>query len=203
MDAAIRRFDAVAATPAWGARADALLAALDARRLRARGRVGVEVGVWRGDLARAQLRPPSAHTLHLVDPWASSGEPVSRAVELRHANASVHARNRAAVEALRDALPPGRVVLHVNTSLAAAGTFALRSVDYVYLDGDHRREAAARDLEAWWPALAPGGVLVGHDYGPHCLRHRCVRAAADAFAASRRVPLRRLPGQQFLLEPRR
>lgn len=34
----------------------------------------------------------------------------------------------------------------------------------VYIDGDHTTEAVADDILAWYPKLAPGGVLSGDDY---------------------------------------
>jgi predicted O-methyltransferase YrrM len=48
-----------------------------------------------------------------------------------------------------------------------------------YLDGDHRRENVARDLELLWPLLLPGAVLVCDDYG--CAEQPGARAAIDAF----------------------
>lgn len=195
------RFDAVPASPAWRQRADAAVQALDARGLRRAGRVGVEVGVWKGDFSRALLRPPSAFVLHLVDPWATAASRQGhQALDLRHANQTVHERNYAAVKALRDTLSPGRVVLHANLSLGAAATFAPASVDFVYLDADHRREAVERDLAAWWPTLTPDGALLGHDYGPACLLHRCVRGAVNDFVREqRRVAMQPLAGQQFII----
>lgn len=51
-------------------------------------------------------------------------------------------------------------------SLEAAATFGDDSVDLVYLDADHRYEAVRADIAAWWPKVKPGGLLMGHDYGP-------------------------------------
>jgi len=200
VDAMVARFDAVPTSPDWRQRADAAVEALDARGLRKAGRVGIEVGAWKGDFSRALLRPPSALTLHLVDRWATVPPYKHQTRDLRHANRTIHERNYAAVEALRDSLPLGHVVLHANSSLNAAAKFAHSSVDFVYLDADHRREAVERDLKAWWPTLTPDGVLLGHDFGPLCVPHKCVRGAVDAFLGGRQgVHLARLPGQQFLL----
>eukprot|EP00927_Polykrikos_kofoidii_P022625 TRINITY_DN21060_c0_g1_i1.p1 TRINITY_DN21060_c0_g1~~TRINITY_DN21060_c0_g1_i1.p1 ORF type:complete len:529 (+),score=77.66 TRINITY_DN21060_c0_g1_i1:184-1587(+) len=48
-------------------------------------------------------------------------------------------------------------------SVVAAARFPLQSLDLVFIDGDHRREAVAIDIRAWLPRVRPGGLLVGHD----------------------------------------
>lgn len=35
--------------------------------------------------------------------------------------------------------------------------------DFVFVDGDHDREAARRDIELYWPLLRVGGVMAIHD----------------------------------------
>lgn len=44
-----------------------------------------------------------------------------------------------------------------------------RSLDFVFIDGDHSYEGVTRDLAAWYPKIKQGGVLAGHDYAwtPH------------------------------------
>lgn len=59
---------------------------------------------------------------------------------------------------------PGRFQLLRMKSTEAAKTFPDESLDFVFVDGDHREEAVREDLEAWWPKIQPGGVLVGDDY---------------------------------------
>jgi predicted O-methyltransferase YrrM len=45
-----------------------------------------------------------------------------------------------------------------------AAHFANGSVDFVFIDADHSREAVLADIRAWLPKMRPGGVLAGHDY---------------------------------------
>ncbi len=52
-----------------------------------------------------------------------------------------------------------------ETSVAAATTFADKSVDLVFIDADHASDQVADDFSAWLPKVAIGGVLAGHDYG--------------------------------------
>lgn len=51
-------------------------------------------------------------------------------------------------------------------SLGARFLFSARTVDMVMLDGDHRADAVASEIEAWTSAIRPGGILAGHDFAP-------------------------------------
>jgi hypothetical protein len=57
-----------------------------------------------------------------------------------------------------------RCTIYRMDSLAAAAKFADRSLDFVYIDGDHSLDGCRRDIEAWAPKIRHGGVLAGHDY---------------------------------------
>lgn len=43
--------------------------------------------------------------------------------------------------------------------------FTHRPVGLLFVDGDHTREGARRDIEGWAPHLAPGAVIAVDDYG--------------------------------------
>jgi hypothetical protein len=57
-----------------------------------------------------------------------------------------------------------RVRLIVAGSVEAAALFAPASLDFVFIDGDHAKDAVTADIFAWFPKLKPGGLLAGHDY---------------------------------------
>lgn len=75
-----------------------------------------------------------------------------------------------------------RVSIVRGLSVTAAGLVLPGSMKFVYLDANHSTEAVAEDLEVWWPAIAPGGILAGHDYLPGNGVGYGVKAAVDAFA---------------------
>lgn len=61
----------------------------------------------------------------------------------------------------------------------AASLFADRSVAFLWVDADHRYESVVKDLAAWRPKIADGGVIAGHDYS-----EPGVARAVDEFSAA-------------------
>jgi hypothetical protein len=74
------------------------------------------------------------------------------------------------------------------TSLEAAEQWAgekREPPEWVYVDGDHEEVSVAADLAAWWDLLAPGGIILGDDYGNPDWPG--VTAAWNAFARDKRL----------------
>ncbi len=61
-----------------------------------------------------------------------------------------------------------------DSALAAQG-FEDRSLDMIFIDGDHSFEGCYADLVAWYPKLKRGGIFLGHDCYPD------VRRAVELF----------------------
>jgi len=36
--------------------------------------------------------------------------------------------------------------------------------DFIYIDADHKYESIKKDMNAFWPKVANGGVMAGHDF---------------------------------------
>jgi len=90
---------------------------------------------------------------------------------------------RMAIEHLsRAGLYPERVQLVASDSVRAAGLFADESVWMVMLDGAHDYESVKADIAAWWPKVAPGGVLCGDDHDEGF--PGVMQAVAEAFPAA-------------------
>lgn len=128
-------------------------------RMKRTGRA-VEVGTHRGDFAKTFLASWNGH-LTCVDPWAVPSGYESQAAGLYLSDGDRDRDRKVAVASLSRFNP--RVAFLRLTSVEAAPQFADGSLDFVYLDGDHRREAVALDLRLWWPKVRRNGVLAGHD----------------------------------------
>jgi len=44
-------------------------------------------------------------------------------------------------------------------------------IDLLFIDGDHTAEGLKRDIENWFPRVAPKGVIVVHDFNKICGYH--------------------------------
>jgi hypothetical protein len=49
-------------------------------------------------------------------------------------------------------------------SVEAAKRVPDRSLDFVYVDANHRYEYVVADIAAWLPKIRRGGIISGHDY---------------------------------------
>ena len=69
-------------------------------------------------------------------------------------------------------------------SVSAAAHFKDASLGCVYLDANHSYLHLTKELEVWWPKVAQGGILCGHDFQVGIARDRktwfgVARAVAD------------------------
>ena len=143
--------------------------------------VSVEIGVAMGEASAYFLRrfPVLRHVM--VDPWRFMPEYMKwlglRSNKMLSTQAAWDAVYEAAVRAT-DFAADRRMILRMK-SLDAAPTIADRSVCLIFIDGEHTFEAVTADCGAWWPKVAPGGILAGDDW---CIAR--VSRAARAWAAS-------------------
>lgn len=123
---------------------------------------GAEVGVWKGAFSAQFCEANPAMHMLCIDPWESypawldtkNAMPAAQAQRLiDKAYASARAR-----------LAPLNCSIVRQFSAAAAATVQDRSLDVVYIDGNHVREAVYEDLSLWSAKVRPGGLIGGHDY---------------------------------------
>lgn len=78
-----------------------------------------------------------------------------------------------------------RVFLKRGESYYEANRWGNVPIDFLFIDGDHRMEAVALDLESWVPKVRPGGLIAGHDIdGPH---GEAVKGALEMFARKAKI----------------
>ena len=131
-------------------------------------RLGVELGVKCGDTLAHILKECQNVSMIGVDLWQAA--PGYESWD--------HDDNMSQAAAVADAYP-GRLTLMRECTWDAAGSFEDGSLDFVFVDGDHRTESVLRDIAAWRPKIRPGGMLCGHDVGWPSVRAAIEQAVPD------------------------
>lgn len=142
---------------------------------------GVEIGVSWGenivDYCEAGLE------IYGIDPWQDSRDNTYRKI--------VSIKGGRTIDEVYE-IAKGRTKDYSNChlikklSMDALDDFPDRSLDFVYIDGNHGFGYVAMDLEQWSRKVRKGGIIAGHDYysteGVRIVRH--VGDAVDAFVKS-------------------
>jgi len=118
--------------------------------------VGAEIGTAAGDYAETLCKAnPDLLLLHCVDKW----QPYHGYTDHTHKTTLDGFYNDAKAR-----LAPYPVFMHREWSLEAAKEFEDGSLDFVYIDANHRYEYVVADIAAWLPKVRSGGCIAGHDF---------------------------------------
>ena len=154
--------------------------------------------------ARRSFRKTNPKRLHLIDPWVSVNDELrlrswygaaSRSqVDMDQIHAYVMRRFSTAIAA-------ERVVVHRTPSATALAAMPDRSLDWIYIDGDHRYEGVIADLRLGFAKVKPGGLICGDDYMPgNWWEDGVIRALHDFLHETRsNVRIKFLIDAQFML----
>ena len=127
--------------------------------------VGAEVGVDYGDNSYLLLKYSEIGRLYSIDQWR--GKWSFRKSEAEAKLQRFDYRSKIIQE-------PSRL---------ASERFEDQSLDFVYIDADHRYPAIKQDIEVWFPKVKIGGIFSGHDY---VVAKKCdVIRAVDEFMETR------------------
>ena len=138
---------------------------------------GAEIGVARGRFAEHLCKTIPNVRLLCVDPWrAYPGNPRSQP----------QARQDACFAEATARLRPFDVTIVRAMSLDAATDVTDGTLDFVFIDGNHRRDYVLSDLHAWSPKVRAGGIVSGDDY--YAFKHGGVIEAVEAFTQARGIP---------------
>ena len=114
-------------------------------------KTGAEIGVAAGLFSETLCQSIPRVKLHCIDPWTTYiGCPWDD-----HENKYIAAQKR---------LKPYRCSLIRKTSTEAAKDFPDESLDFVYIDANHRYEHVVADIAAWLPKVRKDGIISGDDY---------------------------------------
>lgn len=122
--------------------------------------LGAEIGVARGNTTVKLLRHCPELFLFAVDKWTNELKPEAGAMgDLRYWS-PIQVRKEF-VSNTRSC--QNRIHLLEGDSVKMANRVSDNSLDFVFIDADHRYEAVKADIIAWTPKVRDGGIVCGHD----------------------------------------
>lgn len=139
---------------------------------------GAEIGVERGEYSAHLLEQMPELRLLSVDAWQAY--PGYREHVSQEKIDGFYAETLTRLEPFA---PRAKVIR--DLSVHAAKHIPDRSLDFVYLDGNHTLPHVIADLAAWAPKVRPGGTVAGHDFGRSSVGH--VREAVQAWTSAYRI----------------
>ena len=168
-----------------------------------RGSVCAEIGVWKGDLSAWILKPVEPVKLHLIDPWRFEPSPEYRRAwyggSVATSQVDMDRIHDSVVRRFGPEVADGRVEIYRATSMEAAPRFEDGSLDWIYIDGNHRYEFVRDDLEAYERKVKEGGLITGDDYTRPGWWEDGVRRAVDQFVAERGWGMS-MAGNKFVIQ---
>jgi hypothetical protein len=118
-----------------------------------------EVGCAEGLFSEDMLKWERSGRMYLVDNWGTLDDQTGDGA---YPN-DWHEKNlRDCMERMRPYADRVRFLRGRSDEMATYVRDA--SLSLVYLDACHSKDGVLKDLRAWLPKLAPGGIMAGHDY---------------------------------------
>jgi hypothetical protein len=123
----------------------------------------VEVGSWLGksstQMAVNIINSCKKIRFDCVDTWEGSNDGAG------HEGMDVIKEGKLFDRFLENIEPVKHVVNAVRIpSVDAAKLYKDKSLDFVFIDGDHSYESVSADLKAWFPKLKDEAIFAGHDF---------------------------------------
>jgi predicted O-methyltransferase YrrM len=124
--------------------------------IRSKGyKVGAEIGVARGFYSKWICYYNPDLKLYCIDPWLAYCDDYSATTQETQEANFIKAKERLAefnCQFIRE------------NSRDASELFKDGSLDFVFIDADHRFEHVVEDINLWEKKIRPGGIVSGHDY---------------------------------------
>jgi hypothetical protein len=136
-------------------------------------KVGAEIGIYKGGFTKRFCE--AGLKMFAIDPWvAYYGDRNQERVD------SIYEEARQTLSKYDNC------TIIKKSSMEAVKEFANESLDFVYIDSDHRFKQTAEDIVDWSKKVRQGGIVAGHDYFtslPWARKFRCqVGVVVDAYA---------------------
>jgi hypothetical protein len=112
---------------------------------------GAEIGVCRGEYMSVICSQMPGLTYFGIDPWKKAGSSPQEKMDILYDLSLSRTKGYNAT-------------LIRKTSMEALADFENRSLDFVYIDGDHTFDGVVTDIVLWAQKVRRGGMIACHDY---------------------------------------
>jgi len=151
-------------------------------------KIGVEVGVDKGDYSEILCKANPQAKIYGVDPY----ERVAYEPNIKPHEAGIWETQEGFDDNYQNAVkklsPCKNYTLIKKYSSEALNDFEDKSLDFVYIDANHDFPNFIYDLHSWLKKVKMGGIMSGHDYAPYSYRKfNHVKRALEAYARSYRM----------------
>ena len=119
--------------------------------------VGLEIGVASGWTMNHFLQNLPNLQLTGIDPYIGYMDG-----NIKIAQEMLDAQYLAAQDNISDFAPRGKILRGYSQDFV--NSFEDKSLDYIFIDGDHSYEGALSDCELFFPKIKNGGIFAGHDW---------------------------------------
>jgi predicted O-methyltransferase YrrM len=119
--------------------------------------VGLEIGVASGWTMNHFLQNLPNLQLTGIDPYIGYMDG-----NIKIAQEMLDAQYLAAQDNISDFAPRGKILRGYSQDFV--NLFEDKSLDYIFIDGDHSYEGALRDCELFFPKIKSNGIFAGHDW---------------------------------------
>jgi len=116
-------------------------------------KLGAEIGVMKGNYSRYLCHLMPELKMYCIDPWLPYQSVGNDLAEQRYQTAL-------------EVLTPYNATIIRKTSMDAVSSFEPASLDFIFIDGNHRFDYAMLDIIHWVPKVRIGGIIAVHDYHP-------------------------------------
>lgn len=128
----------------------------------------VEIGSWTGrSICYLGVEIINLHKkvhIECIDIWPDdiNSLPFNQTIKHRYKDKELYRTFLSNIEPLQDIISHKRM-----SSLDAVKYFEDKSIDILFIDGDHSYNGVKTDIENYLPKIKPGGIIAGHDYNKY------------------------------------
>ena len=134
---------------------------------------GAEIGVMDGVYSEVLCKANPKLKLKGIDTWTMTSRATGELKTSQHYNNARKVLTKYGVELLK------------MTSMEAAKIVPSESLDFVYIDADHKFDEVMLDIIEWSKRVRVGGIVAGHDY--FHFRNCEVPQAVDAYTQAHNI----------------